>query len=146
MFRPKPLIHLLVSLMLVLNGIGADTVSVRMDALPADEATQDVAVRDTQGDSHAVAMESGCKGHDSATPLQGEKGQSFDINSGKRDSASSDCCVSDACNCGCVHSSHVVLASWLLAMPTIAHASIQREALGAPASPSLVHPTRPPII
>lgn len=132
MLRPKTLIHMLVSLALTLNGIGAAMASVGM-AMAAVGTTAPV---EEQAEKHADpqegAMQSGCHELDSSRSISGEDD-------------STDCCEDGGCGCGCAHQSQVVLTATFLVTPAIAPASIHLERLAPPLSPSLSRPVRPPI-
>lgn len=134
MFRPKTLIHLLVSLALILNGIGAAAASAVMATARASAAESVVLKGESVRDDQAVAMKSGChEQHDSMKSPTPKSPQD------------SDCWDDGTCGCGCAHQSQLVLAAEFLVMPAIAPASTPWERLAAPVSPSLPKPVRPPI-
>lgn len=126
MFRPKTLIHLLVCLALILNGIGAAAASAAMAVKPVGGATQ-----------------SGCHEQQASTAHPGAGAIDTDAASGEWEPF--DCCDGGGCGCGCAHQSQVVLAAEFLVTPAIAPASIPRADLTAPSPPSLSRPVRPPI-
>ena len=130
MFRPKTLIHLLVCLALILNGVGAAAASVVMTTTSTVASLASETVQ--QADPQEAAMQSECHEQLSSNPPAVEKG-------------STDCCKDGGCGCGCVHQSQVVLAAAFLVTPAIAPASIHLEAFIAPQSRSLSRPVRPPI-
>jgi hypothetical protein len=134
MFRAKTLMHLLVSLALILNGVGAAAASVVVATTVVSAAGLVVSTGEAARDGQEVGTKSGChESHDSTKPPTAKSPQD------------SDCCEDGTCGCGCAHQSQVVLAAEFLAMPAIAPASTQWGRLAAPLSPSLPQPVRPPI-
>lgn len=113
------MIHVLVSLVLVLNGICAAAASIHINTPPADGARRVASSGNEQGGLHADAMQSVCRGYYSAASAQDADGGSDHANSGISDGWSCDCCESDACNGGCAHHSHVAFVSAWLVTPAI---------------------------
>ena len=153
MFRPKMLIHWLVSLALILNGVGAAAASAVMATMPADAVASVASKGEGQVDSKQAAVQSGCHEHERLTSAStttspqpshaNADATDAGITAGEADS--NDCCKDGACSCGCAHQSQIVLAAEFLMMPAIAPESIPRAHLAAPLSPSLSRPVRPPI-
>ena len=153
MFRPKTLIHLLVSLALILNGIGAAAASAVMAWAPVDAAPSAAPRGENQVGSKRAAMQSGCHEKASSTSVSMTTSpQPAHANAAATDAGntagkgdSTDCCKDGACGCGCAHQSQVVLAAEFRMMPAIAPVSIRLAAMASPQSPSLSRPVRPPI-
>lgn len=134
MYRPKTLIHLLVILAMILNGVGAAAASGAMATTTASAAGSVVSMDESPRPDQAAATQAGCHEHHDSMEQPAEKSPQ-----------DSDCCDDGACGCGCAHQSQVVLAAEFLVMPAIAPASTQWERIAAPLSPSLPKPVRPPI-
>lgn len=139
MFRPTVLLRLLLSLALILNGIGGAVASTGMQmehmgwmhgAMHADAAEQSA-----QPPCHEHAgVTSSDKGTDSGATA----------NTPAKTKQSPDCCKSGTCRCLCVHQSQVAITA-LLPAPVIEHAGVMRPLKPGHAAPALPHLIRPPI-
>jgi hypothetical protein len=154
MFRSKTLIPMLVSLALILNGVGGAMASVAMSTAGASVVKSVALKGEPERDRQQVAMQSGCHEHlNPATSVTSKSVSHRDV-TGDMDADSiptpgegdpADCCKDSGCTCGCAQQSHVVMTAEFLVMPAISPASIPWEQLAAPLSPSLSKPVRPPI-
>lgn len=133
------LLRLLLSLVLVLNGIGTVAASARMAgamdgahhaAVPkhaaAKHCTQD-AIAEATADAHA-----GHDGHSAAPPCS--------------DHAKPDCCDSSACGCACAQSGSTALFAVVQLSPVFLHGSLASPPSAGHVAPALAFPTRPPIV
>lgn len=140
MSLPAVLLRLVLSLALVLNGMGTAAASVQMlggmAMLPAHQAESRI----------AKVGASPCAEHHMA--MAGQEGKSADPSTpapqgGKHPAP--DCCKSSACRCACVHACPSVTATSVQMPLVIAHdLSGRTMSLGHP-TPALPHLIRPPI-
>ncbi len=123
----RAILHLLLSLAILLNGVGAARASMPIAVAPAVELAH--------ATSHAM--------HQASPPCH----DAGDIQtpSGPAGDAATDCCQSGACACDCISHLQLVLVYPVLIEPGLAHATSTRSmSLGRPA-PALLHLIRPPI-
>lgn len=143
MRRPPGLLHFVLSLALVFNGISAAQASTRMllQHAGAGPSTTEAQV----SESGAASMGQPC--HEaSAKPVTKASAVSDKRHLAASDSEPSpDCCKAGACRCQCVHQSQGVIAIELLAEPQIVHASSVPVITPAHPEALLPHLIRPPI-
>lgn len=137
------LLRLLLSLLLVLNGIGTAAASTRMAGAMMDGAMSGhhhvMAVKPADAacaSHHAVAMTADHQSHDAApaTPVKcGDHGKS-------------DCCDSSSCSCPCAQAGTSALFA-LAPMPLLfLHGDPTPSLSASHIAPALSLPTRPPIV
>jgi hypothetical protein len=132
------LLRLLLSLVLVLNGIGTVAASARMagamdGAHHAAVSTHaeakhcaQTALAEAPADTHA-----GHGGHATAPPCS--------------DHAKPDCCDSSACDCACAQTGSTALFAVTQLSPVFLHGHLMPSPSAGHVAPALAFPTRPPI-
>ncbi|WP_161786123.1 MULTISPECIES: CopL family metal-binding regulatory protein [Lysobacter] len=133
-------LRLLLSLVLILNGIGTANASIRMlgaMAMPAASSSVTAAAKNGAAP---------CLEHHAVPP--GKSGAASDASGPAPDGCADpapDCCESSACGCACMQSCAFAVPAVAQPMVVIARdPSIRAMSLGHPA-PTLPHLIRPPI-
>jgi hypothetical protein len=125
---------------LVLNGAGSAVASVRM--LQQHHAPLAVAAGATSDEAPAMPC------HDATAPAPvpvHDAGDERHAAAGEAHGASSDCCASSTCTCGCLHHVAAMSAGVMPGYRVLPRAANPASmALGHP-EPALPHPIRPPI-
>ena len=143
MRRPPGLIHFVLSLALVFNGISAADASTRM---LLQHAGAGVSTTEAQVPGPGTASTVAPCHEASAKPVTKASAVSDKRHLAASDSGHyPDCCKAGACQCQCVHQSQGVIAIELLAEPQIVHASSDRVITPAHPEALLPHLIRPPI-
>lgn len=132
------LLRLLLSLVLVLNGIGAVAASARMagamdsahHAPVAKHAAAEHCARSALAEATADAH-AGHDGHSPAPPCS--------------DHAKPDCCDSSACSCACAQNGSTALFAVVQLSPVFLHGHFAPSPIAGHAAPALAFPIRPPI-
>lgn len=130
------LLRILLSLALVLNGVGAAHASAGMDAVRAGTLASAAAAATPampcDGDGHAATG-----AHDPAVPVAhcADDGAA----------STTDCCESGSCHCICVQAAQTVAPGLVLSAPVPADGRHARPRSRLHAEPAPLHPIRPPI-
>ncbi|MBO9662180.1 CopL family metal-binding regulatory protein [Dokdonella sp.] len=132
------LLRLLLSLVLVLNGIGSVAASARMagamDGAHHAAVSKPAAAKHCAQSAMAEATADPHAGHDShatAPPCS--------------DHAKPDCCDSSACGCACAQSGSTALFAVAQLSPVFLHGHLAPPPSAGHVAPALAFPTRPPI-
>lgn len=124
-------LRIVLSLLLVLNGIGTAAAAARMASNP--------------GAHHAVAKDAAERGasHGEASPAAHHDGHAAAQRCG--DHARPDCCGSSACDCPCAHGVSTAVSAFPFATFRFQRAAIASAPSSTHAAPALPIPIRPPI-
>jgi len=136
MSRTGFLLRVVLSLSLVLNGIGGSVAAVSMAlASPANaSATTDKVVS---------ATHSGC--HEHASMHQHQQPAPEGAPAGKMPAGHSDCCGTGLCGCACAQLSSLAALEFLVVPPNLEHERLSSPDYSPMAPPALGHLIRPPI-
>lgn len=130
------LLRVLLSIALILNGIGSGVAATRMHANQMSDA-------DHSSSAMATSATKPCHQHQGSGNGAGHPSPQSDPDPGK--ATVPDCCASGLCACACAHAAQVALLAPSRLLPVPSGSLVVKQLPLEHAAPALPHLIRPPI-